>query len=399
LIGSGISLYKAHSRKNIHYRQFFPEMIMRKCFILTGLFIAILITTGCKTKVEQTKKIRIPVEISKVSLGDIKKSLEYSGDIKAELEVRVFSKIPERIEACYVEEGDPIRQGEPIARVLAQTIQHGVEQAEAGLAALQTRQTNLKADFERTRNLFKVNAVSKQQYDAVESQLESLTAQVEQAKAVLASALSQHKDATITSPISGIIGKRFLESGDLAMPSLPVVTVVQMDRVKIQFDATETDLGVLKLGQPSEVTVRSYPDRVFSGNVSKISPVLDPLTRMAVVEVLIPNSDHALKPGMFAKIDVTTDILKNIIVIPGHAVLEHTVLKRVNGRDTVLKDYYAFVVDDSSRAVQRTLEVDYADHMNIALKSGLSVGEALVVSGQKNLRDGVLVEVANPGEN
>ncbi|MBA3029203.1 MAG: efflux RND transporter periplasmic adaptor subunit [Desulfobacteraceae bacterium] len=371
---------------------------MRKRTLLKGLFLVILITPGCKTQVEPTKEIRIPVEISTVSLGEIKKSLDSSGDIKAELEVRVFSKIPERIEIYYVDEGDTIHRGEPIARVLAETIQHGVEQAEAGLAALQTRQVNLKSDFNRTRNLFKVNAVSKQQYDAVESQLESLTAQVEQAKAILATALSQHKDATITAPISGIIGKRFLETGDMAMPSLPVATVVQMDHVKIQFEATETDLGMLSLGQPSEVMVRSYPDRIFSGNVSKISPVLDPLTRMAMIEVLIPNSDHILKPGMFAKIRVTTGLLKDLIVIPRHVVLEHTTLKRENGQDQVLKDYYAFVVNASSKAEQRKLEVVYADHKSIAVRSGLSAGENLVVSGQKNLRDGVAVMLAGTGE-
>lgn len=371
---------------------------MSKRILFTGLFIFILILSACTTQVEQTKEIRIPVEVSSVNLGEIQKTLDYSGDIKAEFEVRVFSKIPERIEIYYVDEGDTVRQGEPIARVLAKTVQHGVEQAEAGLASLQTRQANLKADFERTKNLYKVHAVSKQQYDAVQSQLESLTAQMDQAKAVLATALSQHKDATITAPIAGIIGKRFLESGDMAMPSLPVATVVQMDRVKIQFEATETDLGALELGQSSEIAVRSHPDRFFSGNVSKISPVLDPLTRMAVVEVLIPNADHVLKPGMFAKIRVTTGVLKNIIIIPGHSVLEHTTLKRVDGKDTVLKDYFVFVVDDASRARQRKLEVDYADHLHVAVKSGLSVGESLVVSGQKNLRDGILVEVAGSGK-
>jgi RND family efflux transporter MFP subunit len=372
---------------------------MRKCILSAGILITLSIFPACSPEVEQTKEIRIPVEVSSVSFGEIQKTFNYSGDIKAEFEVRVFSKFPERIESFYVDEGDAVRQGEPIARVLAKTVQHGVEQAEAGLAALQTRQANLKADFERTKNLFKVHAVSKQQYDAVESQLESLTAQVDQAKAVLATALSQHKDATLTAPISGIIGKRFLESGDMAMPSLPVATVVQMDRVKIHFQATETDLGALELGQSSEITVRSHPDRLFYGSVYKISPVLDPLTRMAGVEVLIPNADHVLKPGMFARIRVTTHVLKNIIVIPGHSVLEHTTLKRVDGKDTVLKDYFVFVVDSTLRARQRKLEVDYADHVNVAVKSGLSAGESLVVSGQKNLRDGILVEVAGSGKN
>ena len=368
---------------------------MRKRIILAGLFIAISITPACGTKVEQTQDPPVPVEVSTITRGNIKKTIDYHGDTKAEFEVRVFSKLPDRIEAYYVDEGDPVRRGEPIARVLDQTIQHGVKQAEAGLAALQIRQNNLKTDFERTKNLYKVKAVSKQQYDSVESQLESLSAQVDQAKAVLATALSQHKDATITSPISGIIGKRFLERGDMAMPSLPVATVVQMDNVKIQFEATETDLAVLEIGQNAEIRVRSCPDQIFRGKLAKISPVLDPLTRMATVEVVIPNPDHLLKPGMFANISVSTETLNNIIVIPRFAAFEKTTLTHANDEERASKNFFVYVINDQSQAEQRQLQVAYVDHMHIAVQSGLSAGETLVVSGQNHLRDGLSVVITS----
>ena len=373
-----------------------PEIMMNKCLGTIGIALTLGILLGCKAQVDEPKENPIPVEVSKITLGSIKQSLDYHGDIRAETEVRVYSKIPDRIETYFVEEGDAVRQGEPIARILSQTIAHQVQQAKAGLMSLKTRQSNLKSDLERTKNLLKVDAVSKQQYESIVAQYESLTAQVEQAEAVLATAESQLKDAVITAPMSGIIGRRFLESGDMAMPSLPVATVVQMDVVKITFEATETDLEKLKVGQSSEITVRSCPDRPFIGKVSKISPVLDPLTRMAAVEVLIQNPDHILKPGMFAKISVTTGVLENVIVIPRYAVLENTTLKQVEGREAVRKNYFVYVVNKDLRAEQRSLDVHYINHMNIAVKTGLQTDELLVVSGQNNLRDGALVTIVEP---
>ena len=101
----------------------------------------------------------------------------------------------------------------------------------------------------------------------------------------------------------------------MATPALPVASVVQMDRVEIEVEATEEDLGRLAVGQKAEVQVKTYPDEIFTGEVIRISPILDPLTRMVTVEILIPNRDHRLKPGMFAEVDITTGIIEDTIVV------------------------------------------------------------------------------------
>ncbi|MFC1502672.1 efflux RND transporter periplasmic adaptor subunit, partial [bacterium] len=324
------------------------------------------------------------VETSEVTLGQVKQSLFYNGDINAEFEVKVFSKIPDRIEKYFVDDGDAVEAGDPIAKIVATTIVQAVHQAEA-------MKINMDAEYARAQKLRSEDAMSQQQFDAIE-------AQATQARAAYLSAKSQLADATVTAPISGIIGKRYFEAGDMASPAMPVASVVQMNRVKIKLDATETDLGRLEVGQKAEVMVRSYQNRTFTGKIVKISPVLDPLTRMATVEVLLPNPGHRLKPGMFARVEIITGTLEDVIVIPRHVVIESTTLNKVNGKDQVGKNYFVYVVDDSSRAEQRQLKVDYVNHQNIAVGSGLSLGEQLVVSGQNNLRDGLTVLVVTDEE-
>jgi RND family efflux transporter MFP subunit len=364
----------------------------RILFLIAGIFIFLSINCGQPKTGAEEKAAAIPVGVQTIELGNVVQSLEYTGDIKAEYEVKVFSKIPDRIEKLYVDAGMKVQRGGTLAKIYATMIEQGVRQAEAGLVATQAQAANLKLEYDRAERLHRENAMSKQQYDAIKTQYEATMAQMDQVKAGLASAKSQLSDATITAPISGIIGKRFYEEGDMASPAMPVMTVVQMDRVKILLDATENDLGKLSVGQHANVTVKSYPDEMFEGKVVKISPVLDPISRMAEVEVLVNNPGHRLKPGMFAEVEVITGTIQDIVVVPRYVTIENTTLEKVAGKDEVLKNYFVFVVEND-KAIQRKLNVKYVNHVNIAVNSGVNVGERLVVAGQNNLRDSVEVLV------
>ncbi len=357
--------------------------MLRKMNYLIGIILLLALISGCQ-KAAKEDEVKIPVEVQTVSLGTVRQYLNYNGDIKAELEVNVFSKIPDRIEAYYVDEGDAVQAGTPIAKILATTIEQAVLQAEA-------QKNNVEMEYSRAQRLSKENAMSQQQYDAIQTQMV-------QAQAALVSAKSQLKDATITAPISGIIGKRYFEAGDMASPSMPVASIVQMNNVKIEFDATESDLARLAVGQKADVRVPTYSDQVFTGKVIKISPILDPMTRMATIEVLIPNKDHLLKPGMYAEAEITTGMLENVLVVPRFSVIESTSMKSENGKDKVVKNYFVYVVNDSMKAEQRELDVDYVNHVVIAVKDGIQAGDKLVVSGQNNLRDGMSVLIPNAGE-
>jgi RND family efflux transporter MFP subunit len=348
--------------------------------------------SACSKSDDSDNTEAVPVQVSIIELGNVSQVLTYSGDIHAEYEVKVFSKIPDRIEKFYVDEGDPVKKGQAIARIAATTIEQGVKQAQAALMAANAQEANLKVEFDRARRLFAENAMSQQQYDAVKTQYEAAKAQAEQAQAGLISVKSQLNDAELTAPISGIIGQRFYEEGDMANPSMPVVSIVQMEKVKIVFDATEEDLGKLAIGQEATIKVRSYVDQTFSGKVQKISPVLDPQTRMAKIEVIIDNPDYLLKPGMYAQVSVTTGLLSDVIVVPRYVSIESTTLEKVNGEDQVLKNYYVYTVKDG-HAKQNKLDTRYVNHKSIAVNGGVTIGDTLVVVGQNNLRDGLPVAI------
>lgn len=360
-------------------------------FLLLLLGVAFLAGCGAKSK-NAAEEAKVPVTVTEVKIGKVEQSIIYNGDIQAEFSVKVFSKIPDRIETFYVDEGDYVEKGKPIAKIFATAIEQGVRQAEAGVTALRAQESNLNVEYERMQRLFNEGAVSRQQFDAMETQFKAGKAQVEQAQAGLGSAASMLQDATITAPISGIVGKRYLEAGDMASPGMPLVEIVQMERVKVTFDVTENDLGRVRVGQSASVRIKGYTDKFFEGQVVEISPILDPMTRMAAVEVLVENKERQLKPGMFAEITVITGTIDNVITVPRYATIENTSLKRINGQDEVIKKYLVFVIA-GDKAVQRELDVNYVNHVSIAINGGLAVGEKLVVQGQNNLRDNVGVMI------
>jgi len=357
-----------------------------------------LMGAGCGNKATKSEETaRVPVEVMPVQTGRIVQSLTFNGDVEAELEVKVFSKIPDRIEKYFVDEGSFVRQGDPIALIYATTLQQAVRQAEAGLSAAKAQEANVAVEYERAQRLFKENAMSKQQYDMVVTQYEAAKAGLEQAQAALLSAKSTLADATVSAPIAGIIGKRYYEAGDMANPALPIATVVQMERIKVTLDATENDIGRIRVGQEAEVQVRSFGDETFMGKVIKISPVLDPMTRMATVEVLVNNPDRRLKPGMFARVKVNIGVIENTIAVPRYATVERTTLERINGEETAVTHYLVYVVE-GDKAIQRTLQVSYADHLHLAVTGGLKAGEQLVTVGQASLRDGAPVQIISKPE-
>ena len=364
--------------------------MFRKLFLTLAAASLIGMAAGC-SKSKSKDEVKVPVKVATAGPGDVVQLLVYSGEIQAENEVKVFAKIPDRIEKFYVDMGSRVTAGAPLAKIYAVSLEQGVRQAEGGLAAARAQDANMNAEFVRAEKLFNENAMSKQQYDAIRTQCEAAKAQLQQAEAAAASIRDQLDETTVKAPISGVVGERYYDVGDMANPAVPLVRIVQMERVKVVLQAAEQDFGKLAVGQETEIRVKSYPDRVFKGRVWKISPVLDPMSRMARVEVLAANPGYALKPGMFAEAEVKTGTLKNVLTVPRYAAIENTSMETENGKDRVVKKYFVFVVGDSGKAVQRPIEVTYVNQVNIAVKSGLKRGETIVVSGQNNLRDGMSV--------
>ncbi|MCX7926605.1 MAG: efflux RND transporter periplasmic adaptor subunit [Candidatus Omnitrophica bacterium] len=184
--------------------------------------------------------------------------------------------------------------------------------------------------------------------------------------------------APVESPISGIVGRVYVDLGTQVDPKTAVCLVVSMDKVKINFDVPEIYIGKISIGKKAEISVDAYPKEIFEGFVSKISPVVDPMTRTVMVEIIVDNPQHRLKSGMFARVKLILEQLLNQPVVPKEAIMG----KQPN--------QYVYVVE-GKKAVLRKAEFGVRSGDYVQVKKGLKENELVVVLGQQRLSDGAEV--------
>ena len=186
--------------------------------------------------------------------------------------------------------------------------------------------------------------------------------------------------APIESPLTGIIGRVYVDKGTSVTPQTAVAMVVDIDRVKVHLNVPEKYIPQLALGQKARVRVDAYPGEIFTGVVARISPVVETETRTAPVEIGIDNAGHRLKPGMFASISLVLEEKKDVPVIMKEAIV---------GREP---SAYVFVVNGGT-AHSRDVKLGIRDGEWYEVREGLKAGDLVAIMGQQRLRDGAPVNV------
>ncbi len=268
-------------------------------------------------------------------------------------------------------------------------------QAVAAYLSAKSQVANVNVEYERMKTLYKAEAISNSQWDQIVTQKEVATAGLQQAEAALKMAETQLAYATITAPISGYISNMVYRIGDMSTPQKPFATINQVETVKIIINVTERDLGAIKTGQRSEISVSTYPDLVFEGRVKTVSPVINPMTRTAKIEIIADNSDIKLKPGMFARVSVIVAERENVLTIDKAATQKQTVLERVGENlrnDKVVETYSCFIVRDGV-AKLANIKVGLESKTKYEVIEGLELGDKVVIMGQNNLSDSTLVNI------
>ncbi len=184
--------------------------------------------------------------------------------------------------------------------------------------------------------------------------------------------------APVESPLTGIVGRVYVDIGSNVSTTTPVALVSTVDRVQINLEIPEKYMPAVTIGQDAQIIVDAYPGVVFKGKVTKVSPVAEIETRSAPIEIMINNQDHRLMSGMFAKVRLVISEDKNALVILREAIIGKS------------PDTHVYVVEDG-KAFLRKVELGRRQGTYYAVTNGLKPGDLVVVMGQQRLRDGVPV--------
>jgi len=184
--------------------------------------------------------------------------------------------------------------------------------------------------------------------------------------------------APVESPIAGIVGRVLVDIGANVSSQTAIALVVDMDKVKVYLDVPEKYLPDVSVGMPASVNVEAYPEETFSGNVVRISPVVDTATRTSQVEISIDNKAHKLYSGMYAKVKMVTREFPGALVVLKEAVL---------GKEP---QQYVYVVKEQKAEI-KDIKAGVRQGPYMQIEEGLAAGDKVVIMGQQRLYEGAPV--------
>ena len=353
----------------------------------------------------------MPVEFATVKRAAVSEQIVVVGNLIGEATVEVVPRVNGRLQVVNVKLGDSVSKGQIIARVEDREIQEQVRQAEASYqvsqASIRQREADLKlakTNLDRSRSLFERQLLPQQTFDDTEARYQAALAQVDLAKAQFEQAKARLDELKITlsntiivSPVDGFVGKRFLDPGAFASTNVPVVSVVDISRVRMVANLVERDVRRVPTGTGANVEVDAFPGEKFRGRVSRIAPIFDPATRTAEIEIEVPNAGFRLKPGMYARVQLTVDQRADALTVPRSALVA---VDGKNGVFVAVKPEGAQPAargNESSGMTARFLPVETGirDGEAIEITSGLRDGAEVITTGAGGLKDGDRIVPAN----
>ena len=364
---------------------------MKKIIIAVLVVIMAVSLAGCgQEAVEEEKETYIAVEVENAQKQDIYVENIFSGNVYADKDVYVMPKIVGKVEEVRVSIGDLVEKDDVLFILNEDDIQNQVDQARAAyntaLANYERTKEQIesaKDAFARTEELYEEGVVSKAEYDqsklaASDKSLQTVQAQVNQARIGYNQALEALDNAEVKAPISGTITSINIEEGEYATNSSPSIVIMDMENVKIVVNVTENIINKIYSGK--EVTVEiDAAELEIPAEIESVSDSVNPQTGLYEVKIRLSNESN-IKSGMFASVIIPTDIRENVIAVPSQAVLE---------KDNSTVIYTA----EEGKAVTNIVEtgLDVGDKLEIT--SGISQGDQIIVKGQDYVSDGTTIKV------
>lgn len=333
----------------------------------------------------------VPVRTVPVQQQNLQLEIKAIGTVIPAHTVNVQSQVSGVLQQIYFKEGQWVKRGELLVQLDPAPFQVALAQAQGtqqqNLAQLQNAETELK----RYQLLFKQDSIAKQQVEQQQALVNQLKGQIQSNKAQVDAAKLQLSYTRIYSPITGRVGFRQKDAGNLiqANEATGLVTITQVHPIYVQFAVAENYLmglrDTLKEGQRIEVSAwdKSEQNKLATGHVQSLDNQIDVSTGTLKLKAVFNNQDDALFPNQFVNVRLNTHTIQNAITIPNDAV-QHGA-----------KGTYVYVINPQNKAEIRMLKLGMASNGQIEVKEGLTAKEQVVLEGIDRLSEGKEVQVVS----
>ena len=350
---------------------------------VAGLAIFLILIKGLQifTMISAGKKMTPPPETvtsAIVKEEDWAPMLSAVGSVSAVQGAVVSTELGGMVSEIGFQNGTLAKKGDLLVKLDA-------SQEEALLRSAEAEVELARTDLERTRDLASKKVVSNSDLDAAQSKFRRLTAVVDQMQ-------SNIRKKAIVAPFDGQLGIRQVNIGQMINSGQPVVALQSLDPVFADFALPQQYFSKLSQGLEIRVTTDAMPGRVFNGKLTAVNSMVDVATRNVLVQATLANPDHALRPGMFAKVEVVLPEKERALVIPGSAISYAPFGDSVF---VIEKQKNPKTGKESQTIRQQFVRVGEARGDLVSITTGLKPGEMVVGTGVFKLRNGMSVTINN----
>ncbi len=331
----------------------------------------------------------VPVRVEPVRVGDFPLYYKALGTVTATNTVNVRSRVAGELVKVHFKEGQQVKAGDLLAEIDPRSYRIALQQAEGTLAQNQAQLKNAQVDLARYKGLYAEDSIAKQTLDTAEAQVGQFQGLVKTNQAQVNDARLNLEFTQIRAPISGRVGLRQLDLGNLvaANDTTALVVITQTQPISVAFTLPETQLDTVLAryrsgaSLPVEAWDRGDQKLQSTGVLGSLDNQIDIATGTLKFKGTFQNSDHALFPNQFVNVRLLADTLKQVVLAPAAAIQF--------GNDGT----FAYVVNAENTINVRKLKVGASDGENTVIVEGLAAGERLVLEGTDRLREGTKVDV------
>lgn len=348
----------------------------------------------CQKADQEIVETVVPVRVLTVKPDSIAKFLEITGNLEAVNDAVVVSKISERLVKIVKNVGSSVKENETVATMENKIWRERLNQAEAALKSIEARHEQVKQDYERYQRLYQEKAVSQQQWEKIRSSMQEAEASLAQLQAAYSQAREQFEETFIKAPFDGIVGSFYFDEGQMIQTGQPVVKIVNTDLMKAKLNIPDVQINKIQLNQLVNAKFPSLDKEIFRGNINRIDPAIDPLSRTIQVEAIFSNKNKMLKSGMYGVFHIEIEKKINSFVIPDNAIINRTEVK-INpqtGTTFTEKNHFVYLVKSDS-VVQVLVQTGISSGNVVEIIEGLSESDKVIIVGQRVVKPGQKVRI------